>query len=104
MKNNFPCLAAALAAAIPSLSAAQATEPAKAAPPQLTYRSAFGDYKPYQEMEPGNWRAVNDAVGAAASKQGSHAGHGVEPDAPASASGRSSPGAQQRHPMHGGKQ
>lgn len=34
----------------------------------LTYRSAFADYKPWQDSQPGDWKAMNDAVG----KSGGH--------------------------------
>jgi hypothetical protein len=37
-----------------------APQPAASAP--LPYRSAFADYKPWQDTKAGDWRALNDAV------------------------------------------
>jgi hypothetical protein len=71
-------LAPALALSLPLLAGAQGVaEPrnAKTGRP-LHYQSAFADYKPYSDVDLGNWRAINDAVGVAALKQGRHAGHG----------------------------
>ena len=69
MKNNLPAWGFALAACVPFLAVAQPanTEPPKATP-QLTYQSVFADYKPWQDTKPGNWKAMNDAVG----KSGGH--------------------------------
>jgi hypothetical protein len=70
-------LAPALALSLPLLTGAQGVaEPknAKAGTP-LRYQSAFADYKPYSDVDLGNWRALNDTVGVAAIKQGGHAGH-----------------------------
>lgn len=36
--------------------------PQAAASAPLQYRSAFADYKPWQDTRPGDWRALNDAV------------------------------------------
>lgn len=46
--------------------------------PATTYRSAFSDYQPQQELTLQSWRAVNDEVG----KIGGHVGH-IKHDAPA---------------------
>ncbi len=52
-------MAGALALAFPLFAQAQATSmPASA----LRYQSAFADYKPWQDIKPGNWRALNDVV------------------------------------------
>ena len=78
MKNNLLALGAALAACAPLLAAAQAArpEPPKATP-QLTYQSAFADYKPYKEAPLANWRALNDAVAGAPGGASGHAGHSM---------------------------
>jgi hypothetical protein len=38
------------------------TAPQPPASGPLQYRSAFADYKPWQDTRPGDWRALNDAV------------------------------------------
>ena len=48
--------ALAVALAMPLLAFGQAS----ASSPH--YQSAFADYKPYQDVPAGNWRALNDAV------------------------------------------
>ena len=50
-------------------SPASALPAAKAEP--LTYRSAFADYRPWQEAEPLAWRAANESAAAL----GGHLGH-----------------------------
>ncbi len=35
---------------------------AKAPAASLIYQSAFADYKPYQDVPPGDWKALNDSV------------------------------------------
>lgn len=101
-----------MALSLPLLAGAQGVaEPrnAKAGTP-LRYQSAFADYKPYSDVDLGNWRAVNDAVGVAALKQGGHAGHGttVTPSpasAPAAAASSATPGREappKHHSHHGG--
>jgi hypothetical protein len=59
--------AAALAASTPILAVAQTSsaESPKAVP-QLSYRSTFADYKPWEDSKPGDWKALNDAVGKSA--------------------------------------
>lgn len=44
--------------------------------PALRYRSAFADYRPWQDIKPGNWRQLNDDL-AQGSQAGSHAGHAL---------------------------
>ena len=97
MHFNFHRLAPAVALCLPLLASAQAgrTDPtdARAPAPPLRYTSAFADYKPWQDIKPGDWRAVNDGVRAAASAgapnagQGGHAGHAghAAPASPAAA-------------------
>jgi hypothetical protein len=68
MKTTHLCFAAAIAASAPVLVAAQPA--ARAEPTTLTYPSAFADYKPYRDIEPGDWRRLNDVVGSAALKPG----------------------------------
>ena len=70
--NTHILVAAAVAAGVSGLASAQA---ALAAPTQspsqnaaLSYRSAFADYKPWQDVTPGDWRAVNDTVRDAAAR------------------------------------
>jgi len=72
----------------------------------LRYQSAFADYKPWQDLEPGNWKQLNDNL-APAPGTGSNAGHrSAEPAAPATAPKPSAPAApaHQEHHMYGGKQ
>jgi len=70
MKNKLPAWGIALAAYMPLLAVAQAagSTPPKQSP-QLSYPSAFADYKPWHDAKPGDWRAMNDAV----AKSGGHA-------------------------------
>ncbi|WP_428418592.1 hypothetical protein [Methylibium sp.] len=78
MKSNLLAWGVALAACMPLLAAAQAakTEAPKAAP-QLTYRSAFADYKPYKDAPLADWRQVNDTVAGAPGGASGHAGHSM---------------------------
>lgn len=66
-------LASALALGLPLLATAQGrADPAdpKAPTRTLAHRSAFADYKPFQDITPGDWRRLNDTVGRAALKPG----------------------------------
>jgi len=68
----------AMVACLPCLAAAQpARIEAPRVVPQLTYRSAFADYKPYQDAPLANWRKVNDTVAGAPGGASGHAGHGM---------------------------
>lgn len=67
MKKTIDLLFAALAMALPALALAQSPPPAKAVA-QAGQPSAFESYQPYQDLQPGDWRAVNDVVGQAALK------------------------------------
>ncbi|MEJ8826966.1 hypothetical protein WKW80_34050 [Variovorax humicola] len=67
MKNYLKTLASALALGLPLWVAAQVPASGRADPktpaPELRYESAFADYRPYQDARPGDWRAINAAVG-----------------------------------------
>lgn len=115
MKNNRLAWGVALAACAPLLATAQATktEPPKATV-QLTYQSAFADYKPYRDAPLANWRQLNDAVAGAPSGASGHAGHsmggmkGMEmPAAPAAPASGAMPAKpmpmHEGHPKMGGK-
>ena len=115
MKNNLLAWGVALAGCAPLLATAQAakTEPPNATA-QLTYRSAFADYKPYKEAPLANWRELNDTVAGAPGGASGHAGHsmggmkGMEmpttPASPASAPMRMNPmPMHEGHPKSGGK-
>ncbi len=109
MKNNFPVWGIAKLACFPLLAAAQTapSEVPKAAP-QLAYRSAFADYKPYKDEPPGDWRKVNDAVVSAKGGASAHAGHDMDgmkaiaPRAPAVAASSAAMKPQTDMPMRGG--
>lgn len=89
----------------------QAEDP-QAKAPALRYRSTFSDYQPWQDVQPGNWRQLNDAlVATPAGHAGAHGGHamlptpGRTPAAPAAATLSATPSAAPHtgHSMHGGK-
>lgn len=108
MKNIF----SGLALCLPLGALAQAPTPAVAASsasaPALHYQSAFADYKPWQDIRPGEWRQLNDNVAPKDGKGGGHAGHGAAP-APAAPAAKASTsvapaaGGHKRHQMHGGQ-
>ena len=115
MQNNLPAWGFALAACVPHFATAQADKgELPKATSQLTYKSAFADYKPYQDAPLANWRALNDNVVGAPGGASGHAGHsmggmkGMEmsptPAAPASAAMpvKTSP-THEGHPKPGGK-
>ena len=108
MKNRVTILLGALSLAVPLSAAPQPTrsDPAATSQPELApvatselnYQSAFADYKPYQDIKPGDWRAANDSVVKAS---GGHSGQGMGmssqpvPTAPSNAhSGHHAGGAQ----------
>ena len=112
MNDILPRLLPAAALCLPLLAVAQAgrADPAdaKAPAPALSYRSAFADYKPWQNLEPGNWRELNDKVAPAPRKSSGHAAHGpsapVAPAAPAAAKAHApAASAGHGHGTHGGK-
>ena len=81
MKKKTSRVALAILMGLPLVAAAQA-DPANPAGPAapLGYSSAFADYKPWQDIKPADWRAVNDTVRDAKPGSG-HAGHGAAPAA-----------------------
>ena len=72
MKTLLTSLALAAALGMPLVAPAQTsgTQPVTAAASgsPLRYQSAFADYKPYQDVKSGDWKAMNDAAG----KSGGH--------------------------------
>lgn len=65
---------AAAAQAAPAQPAADPGKPAQTAPPLLSvapYRSAFADFRPFDEQPSQDWRRVNDEM----QRLGGHAGH-----------------------------
>jgi hypothetical protein len=78
MQNNLLAWGVALSACMPLPATSQAadTESPRAAA-QLTYQSAFADYKPYKDAEPANWRVLNDTVAGVSDGASGHAGHGM---------------------------
>lgn len=113
MHHRFHGLAAALAAlslGLPLSSAAQ-TRPDPADPKTparpLAHRSAFADYKPFQDIAPGEWRRLNETVGTAALQPGAASSAAPAPSAAASAPAMNAPMPMRpmqghSHPMHGG--
>jgi hypothetical protein len=80
---------------MPVLAIAQkAKADAQATAPQLSYQSAFADYKPYKDIPLANWPAVNDAVA------GGMQGMGQTPMPIASSPAKPTP----EKPMHEGHQ
>lgn len=66
MHHRSHRLATALTLGLPMLVLAQGRgEPAdpKAPARALTHASAFADYQPFQDIPPGDWRRLNDALG-----------------------------------------
>ena len=110
-------MACAIAFAVPRVVAAQANLPenpsAATTTPQLTYESAFQDYRPHEDVPVADWRQVNNTVRQAATKGGGHGGHGAPdsngPEGSAASKEAAPPPpapAQQHmgHGMHGGQQ
>lgn len=65
MNNLIRRVAPALALCLAMLGTARAqggAAPSAAASSPLQYRSAFADYKPWRDIAPGDWRALNEAV------------------------------------------
>lgn len=113
MQKSTLLWVAGISACAPMLALAQPAESTRPVA-QLKYTSAFADYKPFKDLEPADWRTLNDAVGAAAAKQGVQPSQ-PSPTAPAATTAppaapkagmpahdmKSMPGTS--HPMHGGK-
>ena len=114
MNNLLNRLAPAVVLGLPVLAFAQQTgEPtdAQAAARSPRYQSAFTDYKPWQDIKPGDWRQLNENVRPSPDAAGGHTAHGTTnpasraASAPSPAPGASAPAipAHQGHQMHGGK-
>ena len=97
-----------MALCLPLLALAQASRPdpadPKVAAPVLRYQSAFADYKPWQDIKPGDWRELNENVAPKANRAAAgHSGHSAAPTAPGGkTSAPAAPGPRQH--MHGGQQ
>ncbi|PZP91369.1 MAG: hypothetical protein DI587_35520 [Variovorax paradoxus] len=102
-----PALVLCLPLGVLAQSASSQAEDSNAPAPALLYQSAFSDYKPWQDLKPGNWRQLNDAlVATPAGKTGGHAGHAM----PSASGGTAAPAPSTPlatphggHPKHGGK-
>lgn len=98
MKKKSSWLVTAACLALPLAAVAQADTAGPRPPgPAPKYESAFADYKPWQDVRPGNWRALNDAV------RGTPAGHADDGAAPkdATAPAPASPAARPPAPAAG---
>ena len=77
--RTLQTVACAIAFAVPLAVVAQAKPPdhrsSDRAGSQLSYESAFEDYKPYVDVPVADWRQVNNTVRDAAAKGGGHGGH-----------------------------
>lgn len=106
MKTHLKTSAGVLALCLPALALAQSADPSAGGhpTPPLHYQSAFADYKPWQDIERADWRAVNDTVGGASAASGGHAGHGTAPAPATSAPATTAPSMRHHdgHPSHGG--
>lgn len=97
MKMRTSWVAGAALMGLPLVATAQAdpADPsAVAATPVLQYQSAFSDYKPWQDIQLADWRAVNDTVRDA--KPGGTTAQDAAPSRAAPA-----PQAPSGHPGHG---
>jgi Cu/Ag efflux protein CusF len=86
-----------------SLAAFDRLDPADpgAPTPNLNYRSAFSDYRSYQEQKPLSWKQINEDVAGIPGAAG-HAGHGApalpaSPKAPAAGPAGNEAGATAEH-------
>lgn len=100
--NHFVSrLAPAAALCLPLLAFAQGGggEPAQArsATPALRYDSAFADYKPWQDIKPGNWRELNDKLAPAPMPMPAPAAPADRASAPAAQAGKHQPMRQDKH-------
>ena len=96
MKKKTSWVATAALMGLPLMALAQAN-PADpgAAVPALGYQSAFADYKPWRDIKPADWRAVNDTV-RDTKPSGGHGGHGATPASGSPASATPAPAAGQQ--------
>lgn len=106
-----PALVLCLPLGVLAQSASRQPDDAGTAAPPLRYQSAFADYTPWQDVRPGDWRQLNDALAASpAAPHGGHAGHAMPapsvPPASTPHGGHSRHGGPSRHgghSPHGGK-
>jgi len=81
--KTFRTLAAVCTVAWSMHAHAQVTPtPASTSPSQgakLEFQSAFADYRPYQDLSPGDWRRINASARDAAAKSVGAAGHMAPP-------------------------
>ena len=68
--RSFVLLGACLAGATYASAAVPPEAQSSSATPQITYRSAFADYRPFREEQVRDWRALNDDV----AQTGGHVG------------------------------
>jgi hypothetical protein len=61
IRRGAPALALSLAVCAHAYADTALASPAAASAPQR-YQSAFADYKPYKDIKPGDWRALNESV------------------------------------------
>lgn len=79
----------------------------KASAPALRYQSAFADYRPWQDIPPGDWRQLNAALAptpGGASAHASHAGHAAGGSGPAAPALKGTAAAVSTHQGHQGHQ
>lgn len=101
-------LAPAMALALPAAVVAQGGGAARSSPNTeaggLQYRSAFADYSPWQDVNPADWRAVNDALLASEARKGEHESNSAAPQAEAvdAPQAPASSGTHGRDHSHGG--
>lgn len=102
-----PALVLCLPLGVLAQPASSRAEDPDAPAPALRYQSAFADYKPWQDIQPGNWRQLNDAlVATPAGQAAGHASHAMPPPP----GGTAAPDSHRRpaaphggHSTHGGK-
>ncbi|NUO73089.1 MAG: hypothetical protein HOQ10_10280 [Frateuria sp.] len=106
MKNTSSWLVTATCLALPLAAVAQASPAGPA--PALRYESAFADYKPWEAIQPGDWRTINDALTRQADAHGGHAappaaGSPASPPPKAAGSPPATVPGHDAHHMHGGQ-
>lgn len=82
MNTFFHRVAPAVALCLVPLSRvlAAGADPAQPSPgPTPTYHSAFSGYKPWRDIAPGDWRALNGAASAAMGAMGAMGNDGMAP-------------------------
>jgi len=80
MNNTCWLVTALLGMPLAALAQPDPADPAAPTPP-TRYQSSFADYKPWQDLKSGDWRAMNNALGTAAAGHGSHSGQAAAPAA-----------------------